>query len=458
MTLRLKTKTIFCCQTCGYQSPKWIGKCPDCGSWNSFTEELFETGVSKSKEKSIFKEGSILLKDIKQEQDPRIKTDISEFDLVLGGGIVKGSVVLIGGDPGIGKSTLSLQVSNQVSKSGHTVLYVSGEESVKQTKLRADRLGVANPEKLYLINQIEIAAILEAVKKINPDVVIIDSIQVVYHSDLSSSPGSVSQVRECASLLTNLAKATGISIFLIGHVTKEGTLAGPRVLEHIVDTVLYFEGDRYSTYRILRAVKNRFGSTNEIGVFEMGQSGLKEVANLSKIFLSEKPKDSSGTTVVCVMEGTRPLLVEIQALVSRAEFGYARRRAQGVDYNRLSLLVAVLEKRIGLNLASEDIFINVAGGVKVADPAADLGIIAVVASSFKNKVIPDDLVILGEVGLVSEVRSISQANLRINEAAKLGFKRCILPLTTVKNLSNHNNKIELFGVSNVKEALDVIFK
>ncbi|MFA4842957.1 MAG: DNA repair protein RadA [Candidatus Omnitrophota bacterium] len=455
----MKIKTVFSCQNCGYQSPKWLGKCTDCNSWNSFVEEDYTAPKSSLKQRSaLYKDEPVLLKDVEVKGASRIKTEINELDRVLGGGIVQGSVILIGGDPGVGKSTVSLQVSNQLTRKHKTVLYVSGEESVSQTKLRAQRLGEGGGENLYIVNQTDLSFIVEYINKIKPDVVIIDSIQVIFDPGLSSSAGSVSQVRECAGILTQLAKTTDTSIFIIGHVTKEGTLAGPRVLEHIVDTVLYFEGDRFSIYRILRAVKNRFGSTNEIGVFEMGSTGLKEVANPSEIFLSERPKDVSGSVVVSVLEGSRPLLVEIQSLVSKSSFGYARRRAQGFDYNRLSLLVAVLEKRIGLHLEAEDIFVNVAGGIKVEDPAADLGVAVAVASAFREQLVLPSAVVLGEVGLAGEVRSISQAALRINEAQKLGFKHCVLPKASCKNLEFTKDSIELIPVSSLKEALDIILK
>lgn len=453
----MKTKTVFACQNCGYQSPKWLGRCPDCERWNSFVEEDYAApAAGKTKERSsLYKEQPVLLKDIEVRESDRIKTGIAELDRVLGGGIVAGSVILIGGDPGIGKSTISLQVSNQLTKHGRTVLYVSGEESVAQTKLRARRLDAADTEHLYIVNQTDLSYIIEYIRRLKPDAVVIDSIQVIFEPSISSSPGSVSQVRECAGMLTQLAKTTGTSVFIIGHVTKEGTLAGPRVLEHIVDTVLYFEGDRFSAYRILRAVKNRFGSTNEIGVFEMGPEGLKEVSNPSEIFLSERPKGVSGSVVVSVLEGSRPLLVEVQSLVSKTSFGYARRRAQGFDFNRLSLLAAVLEKRIGLSLEMEDIFVNIAGGIKVEDPAADLGVALSISSAFINKPIAADTAVLGEVGLAGEIRSISQASLRINEAEKLGFKRCILPKNNQRNLNYKGDNMELIAVSTLKEALSI---
>ncbi|MDD5561795.1 MAG: DNA repair protein RadA [Candidatus Omnitrophica bacterium] len=453
----MRSKTIFSCANCGYQSPKWLGKCPDCSSWNSFNEEDYAAPSSGTKERvSLYKDGPVLLKDVVAGEEERLKTDIRELDRVLGGGIVKGSVILIGGDPGVGKSTISLQVSNHLTKQDIGVLYVSGEESVSQTKLRAKRLGESGSDNLYIVNQTDLSLIIEYIKKLKPQVVVIDSIQVIFDPAISSSPGSVSQVRECAGALTQLAKTTGISIFIIGHVTKEGALAGPRVLEHIVDTVLYFEGDRFAIYRILRAVKNRFGSTNEIGVFEMGPEGLSEVKNPSEIFLSERPSNVSGSIVTSILEGTRPLLVEIQSLVSRSSFGYASRRAQGFDFNRLSLLVAVLEKRMGLALEAEDIFINVAGGIKIEDPAADLAVCAVVASSFREQVVMPQAVVLGEVGLSGEIRSISQVLTRINEAEKLGFKHCILPKNSCKNLKLNKSNMEIIPVSTLKEALDII--
>lgn len=420
-----KTKVAFICQNCGYASPKWIGKCPDCSSWNSFVEEEVSPGLHAAGA-SVLSE-PVLLHSVKFHEKERMSVGIAEIDRVLGGGIVAGSVILIGGDPGIGKSTISLQICNQLGEKGKKVLYVSGEESAGQTKLRADRLYDKTCDHLYIVNATDIDAIIGSIKKFLPDLVVIDSIQVVYTSGLSSSAGSVSQVRECANILTQLAKKSGISVFLIGHVTKEGTLAGPRVLEHIVDTVLYFEGERFSNYRILRAIKNRFGSTNEIGVFEMGSKGLLEVKNPSEIFLAERPKEVSGSVVVPVLEGSRPILVEVQALVTKANFGVTRRKAQGIDYNRLSLLAAVLEKRLSLKLFDKDIFVNVVGGMKIEDPAVDLAICLAIASSNYDKVIAFDTVVLGEVGLASEVRSVTNIHIRVNEARKLGFKKCILP-------------------------------
>ena len=456
----MKTKTVFSCQGCGYQSPKWLGRCPDCGNWNSFAEEDYPAPAAKGGMRvSLYKDEPVLLKDVVTSHANRFKTGIQEVDRVLGGGIVEGSVILIGGDPGVGKSTVSLQISNQLAGEGICVLYVSGEESVTQTKLRAGRLGGNQKhDNLYIVNQTDLCLITEYIKKLKPQVVIIDSIQVIFDSSISSSPGSVSQVRECAGILTQLAKATGVSIFIIGHVTKDGAIAGPRVLEHIVDTVLYFEGDRFSVYRILRAVKNRFGSTNEIGVFEMTSAGLAEVKNPSEIFLSERPRDVSGSVVVSILEGSRPLLVEIQSLVSKSAFGYARRRAQGFDFNRLNLLIAVLEKRMGLHLEAEDIFVNVAGGIKIEDPAADLGVAAAIASAFLEQPVIPEAIALGEVGLAGEIRSISQAGLRIKEAEKLGFKHCILPRNNYKNLKFQEKSIELIPASTLKEAIDIVLK
>jgi len=378
------------------------------------------------------------------------------LDRALGGGIVSGSVTLLAGDPGIGKSTLSLQLCVSLAKSAHKVLYVSGEESIKQIKLRADRLRVQDNDNFYLVNQTDISRIADSIKKLKPQFVIIDSVQVVSSMNISSGAGTVSQVRECTGILTNLAKSLNIAMFIIGHVTKEGAIAGPRVLEHIVDTVLYFEGERYSIYRILRAVKNRFGSTNEMGVFEMDAEGLREIINPSQIFLSERLKEASGSIVVSAIEGSRPILAEIQALVSRCSFGFAQRKAKGIDSNRLSLLIAVLEKRIGLNLGTEDIFINVAGGVRLDDPACDLGVVVSIASSFKNRAVPSDMVALGEVGLSGDVRSVSYLSQRITESEKLGFKRCILPKANFKDkaFTTKKSSMEYIPVATIKEAMD----
>jgi len=452
----MKTKTIFVCQECGSQSARWIGKCPNCDKWNSYVEEAAVISHPKQSD-SVFKNDPVLLSDVHIKADSRYIVGIKELDNVLGGGVVPGSVVLIGGDPGIGKSTLSLQMVCSLNKQGKKVLYVSGEESIEQTKLRAERLNIKDTKNLYIVSQVDLNVILEYVKEAKPDVLVIDSIQVVYSPDISSSPGSVSQVRECASILTQLAKSQKMALFIIGHVTKEGMIAGPRVLEHIVDTVLYFEGERYSTYRVLRTTKNRFGSTNEIGVFEMGSSGLIEVSNPSEIFLSERPKDTSGSVVVPIMEGTRPFLVEIQGLVSRSSFGMVRQKAQGFDANRLALLIAVLEKRLELNLYDKDVFLNVVGGVKVIDPAADLAVSLSIASGLLDKPIDFQTAVLGEVGLSAEIRSVSQIAMRIQEAEKLGFKKCIIPKNNLKMVKNLKIKtIEIIPVETVREALDFV--
>lgn len=451
----VKTKTVFVCQECGSNSPRWLGKCPSCDSWNSFVEESAAPLAAEARGAVVYKDKPVLLNEVSTEKEPRYLTGISEFDRVLGGGLTPGSVTLIGGDPGIGKSTLTLQVVCRLSEQGLKVLYISGEESVKQTKMRADRLSVKDNKSLYIVNQVDLSVIKDYIEKMKPAVVVVDSIQVLFDPQVTSSPGSVSQVRECASILTHLAKNLGVALFIIGHVTKEGMIAGPRVLEHIVDTVLYFEGERYTSYRVMRTVKNRFGSTNEMGVFEMTSDGLLEVTNPSEIFLSERPKHASGSVVVPILEGSRPFLVEIQGLVSRSSFGIVRQKAQGFDANRLALLVAVLEKRIGLNLQDKDIFLNVVGGVKISDPAADLAVVTAVASALLDKTIPFDTVVLGEVGLSSEVRSVSQINLRINEAEKLGFKKCIVPKNNLNVRGGFaKTACTIIPVETVKEALD----
>jgi len=452
----VKTKTVYVCQECGAQSPRWQGKCVSCNAWNSLVEESL-TPSDPRRPSVSYKDQPILLHDIQLKDESRYLTGIKELDRVLGGGIVHGSVTLIGGDPGIGKSTLSLQIGCSLSTNGLKVLYVSGEESVKQTSMRAQRISSDSTKSLYIVNQVDLNAILDYIKKMKPDVVVIDSIQVIYNSEVASSPGSVSQVRECSAILTHTAKSQGIALFIIGHVTKEGMLAGPRVLEHIVDTVLYFEGERYSSYRILRATKNRFGSTNEIGLFEMMSNGLTEVPNPSEIFLSERSKDTSGSVIVPILEGTRPFLVEIQGLVSRSSFNMVRQKAQGFDTNRLALLIAVLDKRIGLNLADKDVFLNVVGGVRLMDPAADLGVVLAMATALLDKSVDRSTVVVGEVGLSSEVRSVSQLALRVNEAQKLGFKRCIVPKNNLKSkVDLQTRTIDVLPVETVREALDLI--
>ncbi len=454
-----KVKTVFGCQNCGYQSPKWLGKCPDCGSWNSLVEEQVSPAQPPSAH-SFALSGretppqSIL--DINTVEKERVLTEIREFDRVLGGGLVVGSVVLIGGDPGIGKSTLLLQALDRISRKGIGVLYVSGEESLRQTRIRADRIGVSSKD-LFVLTENSLEKIIENIERLHPRVAVIDSIQTMFTSALQSAPGSVGQVRESAGKLMVLSKGTGLSTFLIGHVTKEGAIAGPRVLEHMVDTVLYFEGDRGHPYRILRAVKNRFGSTNEIGVFEMKDSGLEEVLNPSELFLAERPVDVAGSVVISSVEGSRPILVELQALVSSTSYGMPRRTAIGVDPNRVSLLVAVLEKKVGLNLAQQDIFVNVAGGVRVDEPAVDLGIVCAVASSFLEKPIPSKTMVIGEVGLAGEVRGVHQAEMRMKEAAKLGFGRCLLPRSNFDRIKKGFDGIEMAPVGTVEETLEILF-
>lgn len=453
--------TAFFCKECGYESSKWFGQCPACREWNTASEEP----VSKSKQtrgvadrtgkRNIGKENvPSKLSDINTEETDRLSTDIAELDRVLGGGIVAGSLVLVGGDPGIGKSTLLLQMCHNLSHKEKNVLYISGEESLKQIKMRAERIG-SFTDKLLLLCETNLDIIEDTLRKIKPDVVIIDSIQTMYREDIGSAPGSVGQVRESTSILLQLAKGLNISIFIVGHVTKEGVVAGPRVLEHMVDTVLYFEGDRNAAYRILRGVKNRFGSTNEIGVFEMQEKGLAEVENPSEYMLSGKPENASGSVVVCLMEGTRPMLVEVQALVCDSNFGLPRRTAAGTDYNRVNLLMAVLEKRAGVHLSGSDAYVNVAGGIKVNEPALDLGVVMALVSSFKNKSIDDKTIIFGEVGLAGEVRAVSQAQLRVNEAIKLGFENCIIPEVCLKNIKK-TDKINIIGVRNVGEAMKLL--
>ena len=412
-------KTVFFCQNCGHEESKWLGQCPACKEWNTFVEE--RVSVSSGEGKGSGPAGGrdnqpVTLKSVSTDEDERIHTRIGELDRVLGGGIVPGSLVLVGGDPGIGKSTLLLQVCQALSGMGKRILYISGEESLKQIRLRANRMGEFS-ENLYLLCETSLDTIRGVIEKSHPDMVVIDSIQTMYNEEVSSAPGSVSQVRESTNVFMQLAKGLNISIFIVGHVTKEGTVAGPRVLEHMVDTVLYFEGDRHASYRILRAVKNRFGSTNEIGVFEMCRQGLVEVKNPSEFMLSGKPENASGSVVACAMEGTRPVLMEIQALVCRSNFGMPRRTAAGLDYNRVNLLMAVLEKRAGLELSNYDAYVNIAGGIKMNEPAADLGIVLAIASSYRNRPIPDDMIVFGEVGLSGEVRAVTMPEQRVAEAS-----------------------------------------
>ncbi|MEI8012635.1 MAG: DNA repair protein RadA [Candidatus Omnitrophota bacterium] len=455
----MKSKTIFICQSCGHESTRWIGKCPGCQSWNTFAEERTVVRPAEESPRSLVAAtgGAVLLKDVAGSCEKRLHTGMEEFDRVMGGGIVIGAVTLIAGDPGIGKSTIALQAACLLSSQGFKVLYVSGEESPAQTKMRADRILKAPSDSLFIVNQTDLNQIIEQVGIVEPQVIVVDSVQVVYQPGMGSAPGSVSQVRECASILTQLAKARGIVMFMIGHVTKDGSIAGPRVLEHIVDTVLYFEGERYSAYRILRAVKNRFGSTNELGVFEMTAGGLAEVINPSEIFLSERSRGSSGSVVVPILEGTRPFLVEVQGLAARSAFGMVRQKAQGFDANRLALLVAVLEKRAGIRLEDQDIFLNIVGGVNVEDPAADLAVALALASSFLDKPVAADTAVLGEVGLSAEVRSVAHLIPRLNEAEKLGFKRCLVPKNNLKPGRDIALKsMVLVPVGSLREALDAV--
>lgn len=450
-----KTKgSVFFCKECGYESSKWLGQCPGCREWNTFVEEP----VIKKGNSVVRSIGDIptptQLSDISLDNDDRTKTGMEELDRVLGGGIVKGSLILVGGDPGIGKSTLLLQVCRNLSECGKNILYVSGEESLKQIKIRATRIGEFG-DGLTLLCETDLDIIEEIIKKFSPDVVVIDSIQTMFKNDISSAPGSVSQVRESTNVFMQLAKKLSITIFIVGHVTKEGVVAGPRVLEHMVDTVLYFEGDRHAAYRILRGVKNRFGSTNEIGVFEMHENGLNEVKNPSEFMLNGKPEGASGSVIACSIEGTRPILIEIQALVCRTNFGIPRRTAAGTDFNRVNLLMAVLEKRIGLQINDCDAYVNIAGGIKLNEPALDLGIIMAIVSSYKNSVIDSKTIVFGEVGLSGEVRAVSMAEQRIAEAAKLGFEVCILPQASLDGIRNKHN-IKIIGVKNIAEAINLI--
>jgi DNA repair protein RadA/Sms len=450
-------RTIFLCQHCGYQAPKWMGRCPDCGQWDSLAEERAHAGPSLSSGRAFGSSPSrpVPIDTVEMSPVSRVATGIQEFDRVLGGGLVPGSLVLIGGDPGIGKSTLMLQVSHRLASDNHKVLYISGEESVQQIKLRNNRLGTAS-KGLWVVSETGLEPIRAMADEMAPDVMVVDSVQTMFAPDLASAPGSVSQVREATMHLMFLAKRTGIPIFLVGHVTKDGAIAGPRLLEHMVDTVLYFEGGQNNVFRVLRAVKNRFGSTNEIGVFEMRENGLCEVLNPSSVFLSERPCLVPGSVVTASIEGSRPILLEIQGLVARSTFGTPRRTVLGVDYNRVSLLVAIMEKKLGLQLANEDIFVNVAGGVKVDEPAVDLGIVSVIASSFLDKPVKGRTVVLGEIGLTGEVRTISRVENRVGEAAKMGFTRCLLPGSNLKHLKEPE-AMALVGVKTVSELVDLLF-
>lgn len=447
------TKTLFYCKECGNESSKWLGQCPVCHEWNTFVEAEV-TKSSQKVEKALMERKPSHLSEIQMEEEKRISTHMEEMDRVLGGGIVRGSLVLVGGDPGIGKSTLLLQTCHRLCADDLSLLYISGEESLQQIRMRADRIGEFN-DHLALLAETNLEIIDGVIRKEKPDIVIIDSIQTMYSDGVDSAPGSVSQVRESTATLMKLAKGLGVTVFVVGHVTKEGTVAGPRVLEHMVDTVLYFEGDRHASYRILRAVKNRFGSTDEIGVFEMQQDGLREVLNPSEYMLEGKPEEASGSIVACSVEGTRPILVEVQALVCRSNFGMPRRTAAGCDYNRVNLLMAVLEKRLGFHLSEYDAYVNIAGGMKMNEPAIDLGIALAMVSSMKDQVISDRVICFGEIGLSGEVRSVQMAEQRVNEAKKLGFERVILPASNLKALKNTKG-IDLVGVSNIAEAVKAL--
>ncbi|MEE8162788.1 MAG: DNA repair protein RadA [Anaerolineae bacterium] len=449
----VKARTQFVCQQCGSTSPRWMGRCPDCGEWNSMVETIVESKERSPLSYAVPRSKPQRLSEVADDGLERVQLPMPEFSRVLGGGIVPGSLVLVGGDPGIGKSTLLLQVSALMAETIGKVLYVSGEESVRQMKMRAQRLGLTT-DQLYLLMETNLNIIVEHIQELVPKMVVVDSIQTVYLDELKSTAGSISQVRQCASRLMQVAKGEGIPIFLVGHVTKAGAIAGPKVLEHIVDTVLYLEGDRFHAYRLLRSVKNRFGATSEVGVFEMGSQGLIEVANPSEAFLAERLPNAAGSTIAVTLEGTRPLLVEIQALASTTSFGLPRRTANGVDFNRLLLLVAVLNKRVGVRLFDQDVFVNVVGGLKINEPAADLAVATAIASSFRNTPVAADLAIVGEIGLSGELRAVGQLSKRLNEAAKLGFKRCLVP-KSFRRQEIASDGIEVIGVRSLKEALQV---
>ncbi len=453
--MKKNEKTIFVCQSCGHQALKWMGKCPECGQWDAFVEEVQRRQTAARDGISMPHAEPVALDSVSAEDVERFSTAIAEFDRVLGGGLVPGSLVLIGGDPGIGKSTLMLQALYGLAQEGHRVLYVSGEESVTQVSMRSRRLKTVSSG-ILVVSEIDMNAVLSMVDSVKPDVLVVDSVQTMFNPEVSSAPGSVSQVRETAVRLMLTAKRTAVPIFVVGHVTKEGAIAGPRLLEHMVDTVLYFEGDKSHVYRILRAVKNRFGSTNEIGVFEMKEQGLAEVANPSAAFLSERPAGSPGSVVTASLEGTRPILVELQSLVSPSYLTNPRRTVLGLDPNRVALLVAVMEKKMGMALMGLDIFMNVAGGVRVDEPAVDLGVVTAVASGFLDVPVSGETVVLGEVGLTGEVRAIGHAEARVAEARKMGFSRCLIPANTLKRMPKTDG-IRLIGVQNVSEAAEILF-
>jgi len=452
----MKTKVSFVCQSCGFQTPKWMGRCPSCGEWNTLIEEVVEEESSPGL--SLTTSAPVLYGEIKEVTQQRIQTGINDFNQVLGGGIVKGSLVLIGGEPGIGKSTLMLQISRDLASHQKKVLYVSGEESLEQIKLRGERLGLRQ-EKIYFFSETILERILQAVENLSPEILILDSVQTVYSSQLTSSPGTISQVREVANRIFRQAKAREMATFLIGHITKEGTLAGPKSLEHIVDVVLSFEGERDHSYRVLRVLKNRFGPVSELAIFEMSEEGLKSVENPSAFFLRERPGHEPGSVVVCTLKGTRPLLAEIQALVSSSLFlGNPRRMTVGLDRFRAAMLMAIAEKKLGYSFAGEDVYLNVAGGLAIEEPAADLGILLAVVSSVKNRALPPEVAVFGEIGLSGEIRSVTQPGLRIKEAASLGFKTLILPQGNKNALTQEKRAgIELIGVKDVRQAIKLFF-
>lgn len=450
-----KAVSAFFCQNCGYESSKWMGQCPACHEWNSFVEEpVIKSPHATGQSVRRVDRPPVSIDEIKGDKEERFTTDIEEFDRVLGGGIVPGSLTLVGGDPGIGKSTLLLQVCKQLSDTGREVLYISGEESLSQIKMRADRIGTFQKQ-FRLLTEINLDIIAQTVKKEKPDVVVIDSIQTMFNEQVNAAPGSVSQVRESTAVLLQLAKGENIAILIVGHVTKEGTVAGPRVLEHMVDTVLYFEGDKQDIYRILRGVKNRFGSTNEIGVFEMEEGGLREIKNPSEYMISGKPQGASGSVVTCCMEGTRPMLMEVQALVCDTNFQIPRRQATGCDFNRMNLLIAVIEKRIRIPLGHEDAYINFAGGMKITEPATDLAVVMALVSSYKNTPVDDKMIVFGEVGLSGEVRGVSMVKQRVLEAKKMGYTSCMVPYTNYKQLADIKD-MKIHSVKNIKEAVSLM--
>ncbi len=452
-----KIKTKYVCQECGYENSKWLGKCPECSKWNTFVEEIEDRRSKSNKEVFVIDKSSsrpLNINSIETIKEQRFSTCINELDRVLGGGVVKGSLVLVGGDPGIGKSTLLIQVASNVANSGKKVLYISGEESASQIKMRAQRLGIQS-DNLYIFAENNLSIIEAHLESVNPDLIIVDSIQTVFSPEITSAPGTVSQIKEGTSRFMKISKKMGISTFVVGHVTKEGSLAGPKVLEHMVDTVLYFEGERFNTYRLIRAVKNRFGSTNELGVFEMRELGLIELENPSKILIAEKPKDVAGSVIISTVEGTRPMLLELQALVSPTSFGIPKRTATGVDYNRVSLLMAVLEKRVGMQIQNQDVYINVVGGLKVNEPSIDLGIVMSIASSFRNIPIDGTVAITGEVGLTGEIRAVSFIEKRIAECKKLGFTKIVIPKSNYEAVKDIKD-IEICPVDSVRQAINIV--